>query len=184
MPCCSTAHLTRSRGRPGVAADRRQPFSVRVDSATATSDAMGFFLDSCQAAGDAVCAFASDDTRAKFDELMARLLAGPITVDLPPGPIGPGGPTTVTYAFVVDGLRGGLQFPPIWADLAGLLQATFDASDALPAAAHDANPSSRRPEAAPRDDYDNSREAVFAVACSETDNPNAAVTLDGGGRGR
>jgi pimeloyl-ACP methyl ester carboxylesterase len=113
-------------GRP---ADRRQPFSVRVGGATATSDAMGFFLDSCQEAGDG-CAFASQHTRAKFDELLARLLAaGPITVDLPPGPIGPGGPTTITYAFVVDGLRGGLQFPPIWADLAGLLQATFEATD-------------------------------------------------------
>jgi pimeloyl-ACP methyl ester carboxylesterase len=153
-------------GRP---ADRLQPFSLRVGSNTATSDALGFFLDSCQAAGDA-CAFASGDTRTKFDELMARLLAGPITVDLPPGPIGPGGPTTLTYAFVVDGLRGGLQFPPIWADLAGLLQATFEAPDA-PAAPVD---QSSEPEAAPTNDgYDNSRDALFAVACSETDNPNA-----------
>ena len=154
-------------GRP---ADRRQPFSLRVGSNTATSDALGFFLDSCQAAGDA-CAFASGDTRAKFDELMARLLAGPITVDLPPGPIGPGGPTTLTYAFVVDGLRGGLQFPPIWADLAGLLQATFEAPDTSAAATVD---QSSEPEAAPTEDgYDNSRDALFAVACSETNNPNA-----------
>jgi pimeloyl-ACP methyl ester carboxylesterase len=164
----------------GLQADRRQPFSRRVGGATATSDAMGFFLDSCQEAGDA-CAFASQDTRAKFDELLARLLvAGSITVDLPAGPIGPGGPTTITYAFVVDGLRGGLQFPPIWADLAELLQATFEATDA--AAPRTVNPATDPgPEAtsdiarAPTADevYDNSREALFAVACSETDNPSA-----------
>ena len=155
-------------GRP---ADRRQPFSLRVGSNTATSDALGFFLDSCQAAGDA-CAFASGDTRAKFDELMARLLAGPITVDLPPGPIGPGGPTTLTYAFVVDGLRGGLQFPPIWADLAGLLQATFEATDTSVAATVDQSSEPDRP-----------RQPMTAMTtavtpCSrwrapETDNPNA-----------
>ena len=163
----------------GRRSNRRQPFSLRVGGATATSDALGFFLDSCQAAGDA-CAFASGDTRAKFDDLLARLLAGPITVDLPPGPIGPGGPTTITYAFVVDGLRGGLQFPPIWADLAGLLQATFEAPDAVVPALVNA---STDPGPAPTPDtargpatdefYDNSREALFAVACSETDNPNA-----------
>src|SRR5207344_388928 len=113
----------------GRASDRRQPFSLRVGSAGATSDAMGFFLDSCQEAGDA-CAFASDNTRAKFDELMTRLRTGPINVDLPAGPIGPGGPTTITYAFLVDGLRGGLQFPPIWTDLAALLEATFEAPNA------------------------------------------------------
>ena len=159
-------------GRP---ADRRQPFSVRVDSATATSDAMGFFLDSCHDAGTPSCAFASDDTRGKFDELMARLRSGPITVDLPAGPDGPGGPTTVTYAFVADGLRGGLQFPPIWADLAGLLQATFAASSALPAAAAETNSVEPTVEPAPRIDDDNSREAVVAVACSETNNPDSAA---------
>ena len=154
----------------GHGADRRQPFSLRVGGANATNDAMGFFLDSCQQAGEG-CAFASDNTRAKFDELMTRLLAGPISVDLPPGPIGPGGPTTITYAFVVDGLRGGLQFPPIWGDLAVLLEATFEAPNAVVADAAVDPPSDSTP-ASFDDGYDNSREALFAVACSETDNPN------------
>lgn len=155
----------------GDGADRQQPFSVRVGSAGASSAALGFFLDSCQQAAEG-CAFASDNTRAKFDELMARLLAGPISVDLPPGPIGPGGPTTITYAFVVDGLRGGLQFPPIWGDLAVLLEATFEAPTALTADAV-ADPPSDSAPASFDDDYDNGREALFAVACSETDNPEA-----------
>jgi pimeloyl-ACP methyl ester carboxylesterase len=155
----------------GTKADRRHPFSLRVGSAQATSDAMGFFLDSCQEAGDR-CAFASDDTRAKFDDLMATLVTGPITVDLPAGPIGPGGPTTLTYAFIVDGLRGGLQFPPIWADLAVLLQATYEASVATPTTPVVAAVPASPPVAEPDDGYDNSHEALLAVACSETDNPD------------
>ena len=166
----------------GAGADRRDPFSVRLDSHRAASDALGFFLDSCQAAGPERCAFAAADTRAKFDSLMARLLAGPIIVDLPPGVAGPGGPTPLTYAFVVDGLRGGLQFPPIWGDLAGLLEATFEAPDGPPApvapsATDDAaatTPSASAPPIDASDDYDNSREALLAVSCSETRNPNNA----------
>ena len=111
---------------------------------------------------------------------MARLLTGPITVDLPPGVAGPGGPTPLTYAFVVDGLRGGLQFPPIWGDLAGLLEATFEAPDApsapdAPDEPDDEVAAATSDAAAPiedADDYDNSREALLAVSCSETRNPN------------
>jgi pimeloyl-ACP methyl ester carboxylesterase len=154
----------------GTKANRRHPFSLRVGSAHASSDALGLFLDSCQDAGER-CAFASNDTRAKFDDLMATLAIGPLTVDLPDGPLGPGGPTTLTYAFIVDGLRGGLQFPPIWADLAILLQATYEASVAAPAAPAVAGGPSSPPAAEPDDGYDNSHEALLAVACSETDNP-------------
>jgi pimeloyl-ACP methyl ester carboxylesterase len=153
----------------GTKGDQR-PFSVRVDSARATSDTLGFFLDECQARPSG-CAFASEDTRGKFDTLMARLLQSPITVDLPPGPLGPGGPATVTYAFVVDGLRGALQFPPIWSDLAKLYQATFAASEAPAPLMSDAP---KALVAAGDDDYDNSHEALLSVACSETDNPRAA----------
>ena len=116
----------------GSGADRHEPFSVRLDSHEAASDALGFFLDACQAAGVERCAFAADDTRATFDELMDELHDGPIVVDLPPGPAGPGGPTPITYAFVVDSLRGGLQFPPIWGDIAGLLQVIADGCSTRP----------------------------------------------------
>jgi hypothetical protein len=101
-----------------------------------------------------------------------EVAGGPISVDLLPGPIGPGGTTTITYAFVVDGLRGGLQFPPIWGDLAVLLEATFEASNAAIADGAVDPPSDSTP-ASFDDGYGNSREALFAVACSETDNPKA-----------
>jgi pimeloyl-ACP methyl ester carboxylesterase len=165
----------------GSAGDRRDPFSTRLDSHVAASDALGFFLDSCEAAGPEACAFAADDTRAKFDGLMTQLLAGPIVVDLPPGIAGPGGPTPLTYSFIVDGLRGGLQFPPIWGDLAGLLELTAQAATAPPAAEVASDPSAVS-DASPAeeiiesgaDEYDNSREALLAVSCSETRNPNDA----------
>ena len=133
---------------------------------------MGFFLDQCQAS-PAGCAFAADDTRAKFDEFMSRLLDGPITVDLPPGPIGPGGPATITYAFVIDNLRGALQFPPIWSALAELLEAAFEAGGAAATPAAATAPPADASAAIP-DGYDNSHDALLAVACSETDNPHAA----------
>ncbi|MET0578916.1 MAG: alpha/beta hydrolase [Ilumatobacteraceae bacterium] len=162
----------------GHGRDRQTPFSVRLDSHRAASGALGAFLDGCQAAGPDRCAFAAADPRAKFDDLMARLVSGPVVVDLPPGPAGPGGPTPVTYAFVVDGLRGGLQFPPIWADLAGLLEATHQATLADPAAPRPATATTPPADEAapdegvePTDDYDNSREALLAVSCSETRNP-------------
>jgi len=178
----------------GRGSDRRDPFSVRLDSHEAASGALGTFLDQCQAAGPDRCAFASNDTRGKFDALMAQLLDGPITVDLPPGVAGPGGLTPLTYAFVVDSLRGALQFPPIWGDVAGLLEATSLAaadpsstpSAGEPVAATETTPVGDVEAAADADAaYDNSREALLAVACSETRNPNdpsrwtkAAATAD------
>ena len=101
----------------------------------------------------------------------------------PAGPAGPGGPTPITYAFVVDSLRGALQFPPVWADVAGLLQVVADgvAAGSTPTAAADAapddTPDETADEAAPEtqvDEYDNSHEALLAVSCSETRNPNDA----------
>jgi pimeloyl-ACP methyl ester carboxylesterase len=147
---------TRSDG-----AAKKVPFSVRLGSADATSKALGFFLDSCQAAGDG-CAFASSDTRAKFDALLARLLKKPVTVETPDGTL------EVTYAFLVDGLRGGLTFPPIWAELAGDLEATWQATEAPDSAGSFA----RTLAARTIEGYDNSDEALLAIACSETTNPH------------
>jgi pimeloyl-ACP methyl ester carboxylesterase len=156
----------------GTPDDHRRPFSVRVGSATATSDAMGFFLDECQAA-PAGCAFASDDTRAKFDQLLTRLLNGPIVVDLPPGPLGPGGPIPITYAFAIDNLRGALQFPPVWPPVAELLQAAFEVSEDGGTQLASGSPSDASVGEGD-DGYDNSHEALLAVACSETNNPSSA----------
>ena len=144
---------TRSDG-----AAKKTPFSVRLGSADATSKALGFFLDSCQAAGDG-CAFASPDTRAKFDTLLARLLEHPVTLETPDGSL------EVTYGFLVDGLRGGLTFPPIWAELAGNLETVWQATEG-------SNLRSATAKSwAPIEGYDNANEALLAVACSETTNP-------------
>jgi pimeloyl-ACP methyl ester carboxylesterase len=163
----------------GTYAQRNEPFSVRVGSHVASGDALGSFLDQCQAAGPDACAFASPDTRGSWDALMARLLQGPVVVDLPPGPAGPGGPVPISYAFAVDSMRGALQFPPIWADVAGLFEAIEQAA-AAPSAAPTASVApattvADEPAAAADDEpYDNSREALVAVACAETRNPRDA----------
>ena len=83
------------------------PFSLRVGSQQATSDALRFFLDSCDAAGDR-CAFAGRD----FDGLMERLRRGPVL--------------GFTYAQAVDSVRGALSFPPAWPELAAGLAAVSE----------------------------------------------------------
>ena len=138
----------------------REPVTTRVDSATATERALGFFLDRCQAAGPEACAFAAPDTRAKFDDLLRRIGEAPVTIDTPDGPL------TATPAFVLDSLRGGLQFPPVWPDIAFLLQAAFDATEQAPAVAEPTG------GVAAVEPYDNARDAFLAVACAETVNPS------------
>lgn len=54
---------------------------------------------------------------------MVRLRKGPVTVPTPDGPL------PVTYAFLVDALRGALTFPPVWSFAADQLTATAQAAD-------------------------------------------------------
>ena len=160
-------------GRPG---DRRQPFSVRVDSATATSDAMGFFLDSCHTAGTPSCAFASDDTARQVRRADGQ---APLRSRhrRPTCRTGRTGRTDHRHLRVRR--RRPARRPPVPTDLGRSRRAP--PSD-VRRFEHDASP--RGPEAnsveptdetAPRADYDNSREAVLAVACSETNNPDVAA---------
>jgi len=157
---------TTGRGDSG----RRVPFSLRVGGPRATSQALGFFLRQCQQAGPDGCAFAGRHTAAKFDTLMRRLRSAPVILDAGQGP------QPFTYDDIVDGLRGGLTFPPIWPDIAGLLQASFQASEPTSAQHKGAGvPEVAIPTAAAAAaSYDNSREALLAVACSETTNPRTA----------
>ncbi len=146
-------------------AARREPVTTRVDSASATERALAFFLDRCEAVGPQGCAFADSDsdaeadTAGKFDELLRRLDAAPVTIETPDGSV------TVTRAVVVDSLRGSLQFPPIWPFVAQLLDAAFTATDGEGVAALEA------PATVTADSYDNQRDAFLAVACSDTFNP-------------
>src|SRR5262249_21169155 len=133
--------------------------------------AMDFFLYACQHAGPHRCAFASADTHAKFDHLMTRLRHHPVVLDAGQGP------QTFTYAAVIDALRGGLTFPPIWPNIGQLLQATAHA----PLAGHARTQAGHAPlasQAAKADAYDNSQEALLAVACSETDNSSDPAVWD------
>jgi pimeloyl-ACP methyl ester carboxylesterase len=148
---------------------RREPVTTRVDSATATEAALGFFLDRCHAAGPEGCAFADPtDTRGKFEELLRRLDAHPATIETPSGPL------TITRAVALHSLRGSLQFPPIWPDVAQLVQAAFNAvgpeAAAAPANAASDGASAEQPPV-DAEQYDNQREAFLAVACSDTVNP-------------
>jgi pimeloyl-ACP methyl ester carboxylesterase len=102
---------TTGRGQQGDSV----PFSLRVGGPAATTGAMDHFLDACQDAGPRGCAFASHDTHGQFDRLMKRLRHHPVVLDEGDGP------ETFTYADVVDGLRGGLTFPPIWPEIGLLL---------------------------------------------------------------
>jgi pimeloyl-ACP methyl ester carboxylesterase len=95
--------------------------------------------------------------------MMARLLQHPVTVETPDGPV------DVSYGFLVDGLRGGLTFPPIWADLAGQLELVFQATEGNPSSP--AVTSALAKSGGPIEGYDNSNEALLAVACSDSTNP-------------
>ena len=83
-------------------------------------------------------------------------------------------PSRSSYAFIVDGLRGALQFPPIWPALAEL----YEQLDRATLAPHTAAPAVERATAAKTtaaddgDAYDNAPEALLAVSCSETTNPS------------
>jgi pimeloyl-ACP methyl ester carboxylesterase len=156
------------------AAATAHPLSERIDSATATSSALGSFLDLCEEAGDG-CSFAgtdpSVDATARFDRLMDRLAEGPVELDTPAGPF------PVSYGFVVDSLRGGLQYPPVWPFIADQLQATYAAAfpgeGEQPGGVADPAAGEPAPDGA-ADGYDNSPEAFLAVACSETAHPSDA----------
>src|SRR3954467_11272823 len=106
----------------GWSQDSAVPFSLRVGSQRATSDALRFFLDSCKAAGER-CAFSAGDPVAEFDRVMARLKRGPVELDLGDGPV------PFTYADVVNIMRDVLGFPPAWASMAGALAALRDTID-------------------------------------------------------
>jgi pimeloyl-ACP methyl ester carboxylesterase len=136
------------------------PFSLRVGSQQATSDALRFFLESCKRAGER-CAFSGGDPAAQFDRVMARLRQGPVELDLGDGP------TPISYAEVVNIMRDVLGFPPGWASTAEALEVLRQTIDGE-APAHVA--AKARTALAP-DGYENGNEAKLAIACGETTNP-------------
>jgi pimeloyl-ACP methyl ester carboxylesterase len=147
---------------------KTQPVTTRLHSARATGAALESFLELCQQAGNA-CSFGSSDPGVdasdKFDRLLDRLHEGTVEID------GPDGSIPVTEAFVLDSMRGGLQFPPAWAFMSDQLQMVFDSafpdgSPFVPANADAGDEPLEPPQA-----YDNSFESMLAVLCSESTNP-------------
>jgi pimeloyl-ACP methyl ester carboxylesterase len=135
------------------------PFSLRVGSQRATSDALRFFLTSCKQAGER-CAFSAGDPVAEFDRVMARLKRGPVELDFGDGPV------PITYAQVVNIMRDVLGFPPAWASTAGDLAFLRDTIDG------EANPKAKALAAqAPEQDFANGFEAKLGIACADQAGP-------------
>jgi pimeloyl-ACP methyl ester carboxylesterase len=130
------------------------PVYTRERSDTGTAATMRQFLQLCDRAGPR-CAFSGGDPQAKWRTLLARARRAPIPL--------PGGPP-VTYADIVTVTVELLFDPPqSWAELAGKLQALYQASTL---AARTATPA-----AGATAGYDNRAEALAAVTCADTNNP-------------
>jgi pimeloyl-ACP methyl ester carboxylesterase len=137
---------------------------TRILSAEASTVALHEFMEECAAAGAAHCPFAAataGETMAKFDAIMARLRAEPMVVT------GPAGTLRVTYSLVVFTVFSVLYGTPEWPLLAEALQ-KLDEDDAvgfltvMPGFVGSPLPS----------DYVNTKEALWAINCVDTDNPS------------
>jgi pimeloyl-ACP methyl ester carboxylesterase len=133
------------------------PFSLRVGSQRASTDALRLFLDSCKAAGER-CAFSAGDPVKAFDRVMARLRKGPVELDLGDGP------TPFTYAQVVNIMRDVLGFPPAWASTAENLAFLRDTIDG------EAKPKALAAQA-PEPVVENGFEAKLGIACADQSGP-------------
>ena len=137
------------------------PFSTRLKSHRGAEATLDQFLQLCRQAGPA-CAFSSGSPRAKLDALLLRLLAHPLVLP---------GPTTVTYAQVINILLGALYQPAAWPSLASTLRSLDEQANPAAAALLVRALAARLAGAAP---YDNGLEAFASVSCTDTDNPRDA----------
>ena len=158
----------------GAAADR-QPLTTRTRSDEGASNALRHFFRTCDAAGRR-CDFSPGDPQARYAALAERLRKKPFRI------INPGGTVfTITYADMVALTLALLYSPDRWVDLAAFLQSLDELSSAEPAATSAAGLRAALAAAgaavqspAADDDYDNGLEAFPAVACVDSDNPDAA----------
>jgi pimeloyl-ACP methyl ester carboxylesterase len=151
---------------------------IRMESDIGTSATLARFLDLCGAATVSRCAFSAGDpaaTHAKFDTLLTRLRAKPVTIS------GPNGPIPYTYTGTVGGIVGilyttqpaGLRGFPGWAAGAKLLQDLWMASEPSAVAASVSGPTA--PPATPgKDKTYTSDKHLYAVLCLESPNPRPA----------
>ena len=108
--------------------DAQVPMSVRLNGFPDAQRALQSFLDSCAAAP--TCAFRQPDTDllAKYNGILDRLAAGPITVTDTHGQ-----PVQVTYQSAVAQVHNGLTDARAAPGLAAFLQALADPSVRVPA---------------------------------------------------
>ncbi|HYJ13767.1 MAG TPA: alpha/beta hydrolase [Thermomicrobiales bacterium] len=137
---------------------------LRILSPEASTLALEEFFVHCATAGPELCAFAAstaDETRAKFDTLMAQLQANPIVVT------GPAGTLTITYSFVTFLVWNMLYGTPMWPIVAEALQQLAIGNPAGFFAAVPTSLGSTLPT-----EYINTFEAQWAINCVDTDNPS------------
>jgi pimeloyl-ACP methyl ester carboxylesterase len=132
---------------------------IRARASEAAAETLGQFFSLCANAGPRCDFNAGGDPAAKFAVLADRLRRDPLV--LPDG-------QRVGYAELVDLTLGGLNHLADWAAVASTLQQIVLAT--TPVAAATAAQSLVAPSGSTR--YDNTRDALFANVCSETDNPS------------
>lgn len=151
------------------------PFSTRLRSHEGTQDTLEEFFELCDAAAhpDAAqpCLF-GPQAEPRFETLAAALRDAPVDMVLPDGTVVP-----FTYAMLINLARGAMYEPFIWPAFAELLfaleQVTSEAATGSPPAelgarfaALDLVTKRGRPA------YRNFVEALPAVACTDSDNPD------------
>ena len=143
---------------------------MRILSPEASTAALDAFNAECTGAGPKRCAFAevtTEATQAKFDDLMARLRAEPVTLS------GPAGTLSVTYSFVISLVFSSLYSDPDWPMIATALQHLAEGDTdgffmAIPGSIGTPAPTT----------YGNTTEARWALNCVDTDNPRDIATYE------
>jgi pimeloyl-ACP methyl ester carboxylesterase len=144
---------------------RTLPFSTRLRSAKGAYATLQEFLRLCDAGGPN-CAFSAGDPKRRFDRLARRLLRQPVQVVDPEGVV-----ETITYADMIANTLGALYDTAVWPDLAGFLQAVWEASSPRAVGASLQALRARLGVGLQQEDYPNFIEGFPGVACSETHNP-------------
>jgi pimeloyl-ACP methyl ester carboxylesterase len=152
---------------------------IRTKSDIAAGETLARFLDLCSAAATARCTFSAGDpkaTHAKFDKLLTRLRAAPVTIG------GPKGQTVrYTYAsavsifaymiYTIQPIVGKSDLPG-WKAGAQLMQDLWMASEPAAAAASASAPTAPPPPTPRGNQSYTSYTQQYAVQCPESPNPH------------
>lgn len=149
--------------------------SIRREADIASGETLTRFLDLCGAT--ARCPFSPGDpmaTHAKFDTLLTRLRAAPVTIRSPNGPVR----YRYTYASAVSAfvnmlftIQPFISDYPGWKAGAELMQALWMASEPAAAAASASAPTAPPPRTLRGEQSYTSYAQQYGVLCSESPNP-------------